>query len=63
MEATKKMSQIFARTKKTKNPTFSHVEQQVGTALVDIVSHFDGDNKRVGSFIEVNRAIEIPNGK
>lgn len=62
MEA-KKVSQIFARTKTTKNPTFSHIEQQVATALLDIISHLEGDSKRVASFIEVNRVVEIPLGK
>ena len=63
MEGNKKLSQIYARSKKTKNPQFSPIEQQAGNALIDIISHFDGDNKRLGSFIEINRAIEIPMGK
>ena len=35
----------------------------MGGALKDIISHFDGENKRIGSFIEVNKVIEIPVGK
>ena len=38
--ANKKLSQIFARTKTTKNPSFSHIEQQAGNALIEIISHF-----------------------
>lgn len=41
----------------------SHVEQSVGTALQDIISHLDGDNKQLASFITLHKAIEIPNGK
>ena len=38
----KTLSQIFARSKTVKNPSFSHVEQQAGNALIDIISHFEG---------------------
>ena len=38
--ANKKLSQIFARSKTTKNPSFSHIEQQAGNALIEIISHF-----------------------
>ena len=63
MDGNKKLSSIYARAKTTKNPQYSAAEQQVGAALIDIVSQLDGDNKRLGSFIEVNRVIEIPMGK
>lgn len=63
MEANKKVSQIFARSKTTKNPSFTNIESQAGHALQDIVSHLEGENKRIGSFIEVNKVIEIPVGK
>lgn len=63
MEANKKVSQIFARSKSTKNPALSNIESQAGHALQDIISHFDGENKRIGSFIEVDKVIEIPVGK
>lgn len=63
MEANKKLNQLYARAKNTKNPQYSPVEQQVGLALADSVAHLEGDNKRIGSFIEVNRVIEIPMGK
>lgn len=63
MEATKKASQIFARSKTNKNAQYSAVEQQTGTALQEIVAQLDGDNKKYGQFIEINKVIEIPNGK
>lgn len=63
MEANKKVSQIFARSKNTKNPSLTNIESQAGQAMQDIISHFDGDNKRIASFIEINRVIEIKDGK
>jgi len=63
MEATKKPSTVFARSRTNKNAQYSAVEQQVGTAILEIVSHLEGDNKRYGQFIEVNKVIEVPNGK
>lgn len=33
MEGTKKVSKIYARSKTTKNPSFTQVESHVGTAL------------------------------
>ena len=59
----KKLSQIYARAKTVKNPSFTHIEQQAGHALLDIIAQFEGENKRVASFIEVNKVVEIPNGK
>ena len=59
----KKLSQIFSRSKTSKNPSFSHIQQQAGNALLDIISHYDGENKRIASFIEVNKVVEVPNGK
>lgn len=63
MEATKKPSQIFARSKSNKTAQYSAIEQQTGTALQEIIAQLDGDNKRYGQFIEINKVIEIPNGK
>lgn len=63
MEGNKKLNQIYARAKNTKNPQYSPVEQTVGLALADSVAHLEGDNKRIGSFIEINKVVEIPLGK
>lgn len=60
---TKKPSLIFARSKTNKNAHYSAIEQQTGTALQEIVAQLDGDNKKYGSFIEINKVVEIPNGK
>ena len=63
MDATKKPSQIFARSKTNKNAQYSTIEQQAGAALQEIVSQLDADNKKYASFIEINKVVEIPNGK
>ena len=63
MEGNKKLNQLYARAKNTKNPQYSAIEQQVGLALADSIGYLEGENKRIGSFIEVNRVIEIPMGK
>lgn len=63
METSKKLSQIFTKVRNTKTPQYSNVEQQVGNALIEIVNSLEGDNKKVGSFIEISKAIEIPMGK
>lgn len=63
MDATKKLSSIFAKSRSSKNSHFSHVEQQVGNALIEAVATLDADNKKYEPHIEINRAIEIPMGK
>lgn len=63
MEAGKKPSQIFARSKTNKNAHYTAIEQQVGTALQEIVGQLEGDFKRFGSFIEINKVIEVPFNK
>lgn len=57
MEATKKSSTIFARSKSNKNAQYTAVEQQTGAALQEIVSQLDGDNKRFGQFLEINKVV------
>lgn len=63
MEATKKPSLIFARSKTNKNAQYSPIEQQTGTALQEIISQLDGDNKKYAASIVINKVVEIPNGK
>jgi len=59
----KKPSTIFARSRANKNAHYTALEQQVGTAIQEIVAHLEGENKRFGQFIEVNKVVEIANGK
>jgi small subunit ribosomal protein S7e len=63
MEATKKPSAIFTRSKSNKNAQYSQIEQQTGTALQEIISGLDEESKRACKFIEINKVVEIPNGK
>jgi len=63
MEATKKPSAIFTRSKTNKNAQYSQIEQQTGTALQEIISSLDEESKRATKFIEINKVVEIPNGK
>jgi hypothetical protein len=60
MAENKKVSQIF-EAKRTAN--LSNLEVQVGTAVQDAVNHYDGENKRIASFIKINKVIEIPIAK
>lgn len=57
MEITKKPSLIFARSKTNKNAQYSPIEQQTGTALQEIVAQLDGDNKKYGTSLEINKVV------
>lgn len=41
----------------------SHIEQQVGTAVQEIITHLDAEGKRLASFIAINKAVEFQFGK
>jgi hypothetical protein len=58
-----KVSQVFETKRTAKAANLSHLEVQVGQALQDAVNHYDGDNKKVGQAIKINRVVEIPLGK
>ena len=57
MAETKKVSQIFETKRTAKGSNLSHLEVQVGQAVQDAVSHYDGENKRIASFIKINKVI------
>lgn len=57
MEATKKPTQLFARSKTNKNAQYSALEQQTASAFLDIISQLDAENKKYGSFIEINKVV------
>jgi hypothetical protein len=48
MEVARKPSLIFTRSKTNKNAQYSQIETQTGTALQEIISQLDGDNKKYG---------------
>ncbi len=54
---------MFETKRTAKAANLSHLEVQVGQALQDAVNHYDGDNKKVGQAIKINRVVEIPLGK
>ena len=63
MSQAKKPAQLFERKQKDKQANLTHVEQNVAGALSEIINGLEGENKYLGSFITVKKAIEIPNGK
>ena len=63
MASNTKVSQVFEQHRSAKGSNLSHLEVQVGQALQDTVSHYDGENKNTGSAIRINRVVEIPVGK
>lgn len=54
---------MFETKRTAKAANLSHLEVQVGQALQDAVNHYDGDNKKVGQAIKINRVVEISLGK
>lgn len=60
MAENKKVSQIFETKRTLKGANLSNLEVQVGQAVQDAVNHYDGENKRIASFIKINKVIEIP---
>jgi hypothetical protein len=57
MDTNKKLSSIFTRSKTNKNTQYTAIETQAGNALIEIISQLDADNKRYGSFIEINKVV------
>jgi hypothetical protein len=63
MASNAKVSQVFEQKRSAKGSNLSHLEVQVGQALQDAVNHYDGENKKTGSAIRINRVVEVPLGK
>jgi hypothetical protein len=63
MASSAKVSQVFEQKRSAKGSNLSHLEVQVGQALQDAVNHYDGENKKTGSAIRINRVVEVPLGK
>lgn len=59
MTDTKKAHDVFERTKGVKGATLSHVESQVGTALIEAVNHLDPENKKIASSVIINKVQEV----
>jgi len=59
MTDTRKVQDVFERTKGVKGANLSHLENQVGNALIEATSHLDNENKRLGQAILVHKVQEI----
>ncbi len=63
MSIEKKAASLFEKKKGEKPSNLSHIEQVVGSALNEIVTALEGENKRIASFIILNRVLEVPVSK
>lgn len=59
MTDTRKVHDVFERTKGAKGANLSHLENQVGTALIEAASHLDTENKKLAQAILVHKVQEI----
>lgn len=59
MAETKKVHDVFERTKGVKGGNLSHLENQVGSAILDAGTHFDAENKKFVSSIIIHKVQEI----
>jgi hypothetical protein len=59
MTDTRKVHDVFEKTKGVKGSNLSHLENQVGSALVEAATHLDAENKKLAASILIHRAQEI----
>jgi len=59
MTETRKAHDVFEKTKGVKGATLSHLESQVGSALIEAVNHLDAENKKLGSSVIINKVQEL----
>ena len=59
MTETKKVHDVFEKTRGVKGATLSHIESQVGSALIEAVNHLDAENKKLASSVVINRVQEV----
>ena len=55
----KKVQEVFERTKGVKGANLTHLENQVGNALIEAASHLDNENKKLAQSILVHKVQEI----
>lgn len=63
MTETKKVHDVFEKTKGVKGANLSHLENQVGTALLEAVNHLDAESKKLASIVIVNKVQEVTYNK
>lgn len=59
MTETKKVHDVFEKTKGVKGANLSHLENQVGGALVEAVSHLNAESKKLASAVILNKVQEV----
>jgi len=59
MTEVKKSHDVFERTKGVKGANLSHLENQVGGALIEAANHLDAENKRLAAAILIHKVQEI----
>jgi hypothetical protein len=59
MAETRKAHDVFEKTKGVKGATLSHIESQVGSALIEAINHLDAENKKLGSSVIINKVQEL----
>ena len=59
MTEAKKVHDVFEKSKGQKGVNLSHLENTVGTALIEAGNHLDAENKRLASYILIHKAQEI----
>jgi len=59
MADTKKVHDVFEKTKGVKAATLTHIESQVGAALIEAVNHFDAENKKLAASVIINKVQEV----
>ena len=59
MTETKKVHDVFEKTKGVKGANLSHLENQVGSALLEAVNHLDADSKKLASAVIINKVQEV----
>jgi hypothetical protein len=59
MTETRKVHDVFERTKGVKGGNLSHLENQVGAALIEASNHIDAENKKLASAVVINKVQEI----
>ena len=59
MAETKKVHDVFERTKGVKGGNLSHLENQVGGAILEAANHIDAENKKFANAILIHKVQEI----
>jgi hypothetical protein len=63
MTETKKVSEVFQRTKGGKGGNLLQLESQVGNALIESVSHLDAEHKKLAASITITKVQEVAQQK